>query len=379
MVRFKCIVMKIPLLPILLMIVLFSGANFYVIYRLWQMMPATIIGRALLLIAGIVVCAAPFLAIILGDRFPLEITSLLYKAGTSWLVVFLYLLMFFVLLDLFRLTHLWAIDKYVFGNWTSFGILVVAITTVMSVGYVRYTHKAKVELSIDIDKPIRSGNPLKIVAISDLHLGYSIGRNEFERWVKLINRENPDIVLIAGDITDNSVRPLYEERMEEVFGQIRSKYGIYTIPGNHEYIADAKKAFSFYEKAGLTLLRDSVVLVDNSFYVVGRDDRSNPNRQPLDQLMAGLDRSKPIILLDHQPYNLEEAEQNGIDLQLSGHTHEGQIWPVSLITKSLFELPHGYIQKGNTHIYVSSGIGIWGGKFRIGTQSEYVVIDMKTK
>ncbi len=371
--------MKIHLIPVLLVIMLFLGANGYVIYRLWQMMPATIIGRSLLVLAGITVSIAPFLAMIFGDRFPMDVTSFLYKAGTSWMVVFVYLLMFFLLLDLFRLTHIWSIDKYVFGNWISLGMLVMGVLALMTVGYVRYTHKDVVELTLEVNKPIPSGNPLKIVAISDLHLGYSIGREELERWVKLINKENPDIVLIAGDITDNNVYPLYAQQVEEVFGRIRSKYGIYTVPGNHEYIAGIEQSIPFLEKAGLTVLRDSVALVDNSFYIVGRDDRSNPSRRSLDDLTAGLDPSKPIILLDHQPYALEEAERNGIDLQLSGHTHEGQIWPASLITRHLFELSHGYMQKGNTHIYVSSGIGIWGGKFRIGTQSELVVIRLQTK
>ncbi len=371
--------MKMSLIPIIGIIALFLGINSYVIYRISNLMPPTIIGRVLLVVAGIGVSVAPFLAMGLGDRFPSDLTGLMYKIGTSWLILFFYLLLYFLLLDLLRLTHLVPVDKYLFGNWMSFGIHTIAATVLLTIGYVRYTHKAKVELTVPVDKPIRSGNPLKIVAVSDLHLGYGIGRSELERWVKMINRENPDIVLIAGDITDNNVRPLYEQQLDEVFHQIRTKYGIYTIPGNHEYIAGINQAIPFLQKAGMTVLRDSVALVDNSFYIIGRDDRSNTSRKSLAELTAGFDTSKPIILLDHQPYALEEAEQNGIDLQLSGHTHEGQIWPVSLLTHKLFEQPHGYLQKGKTHIYVSSGLGIWGGKFRIGTQSEYVVIDLTNK
>ncbi len=371
--------MKIPLLPVILMSVLFLGINSYVIYRVSNLLPPTVVGRVLLLIIGIGVSIAPFLAMGLGERFPSDISSLMYKIGTSWLILFFYLLLYFLLIDLLRLTHLIPVDKYLFGNWMSFGIHTIAAAVLLTIGYVRYTHKAKVELSIPVEKTIPSGNPLKIVAVSDLHLGYGIRRDELERWVKLINRENPDIVLIAGDITDNKVEPLYEQQMEEVFRYIRAKYGIYTIPGNHEYIAGIDRSLAFLRKAGLTVLRDSVALVDDSFYVVGRDDRSNPNRKSLQELTAALDTTRPILLLDHQPYALEEAERQGIDFQFSGHTHEGQIWPVSLLTRKLFEQPHGYLQKGKTHIYVSSGLGIWGGKFRIGTQSEYVVIEMTTK
>jgi predicted MPP superfamily phosphohydrolase len=137
------------------------------------------------------------------------------------------------------------------------------------------------------------------------------------------------------------------------------------------------KCADFFQKAGIKLLRDSVALVDSTFYIVGRDDKTNPNRKPVKELLAGIDHSKPIILLDHQPYNLQESVDNRIDLQFSGHTHEGQIWPFSLITKAIYENSHGFIKKGETNIYVSSGIGIWGGKFRIGTQSEFVVFNIK--
>jgi len=145
--------------------------------------------------------------------------------------------------------------------------------------------------------------------------------------------------------------------------------------GNHEY--RDTRSVDFIRDANIHLLRDSVALIDNRFYVVGREDKSNTERKPLEELTAGLDPLKPIILLDHQPNQLEEAEKNNICLQLSGHTHHGQIWPLSLITQLIFEKAHGYLKKGNSHFYVTSGIGIYGGKFRIGTQSEYVVINLK--
>jgi predicted MPP superfamily phosphohydrolase len=94
-------------------------------------------------------------------------------------------------------------------------------------------------------------------------------------------------------------------------------------------------------------------------------------------LLQGVDASKPMIVIDHQPYHLEETEQNGIDLHVSGHTHNGQLPPVSWIAQRMYEVAYGYLRKGNSHIYVTSGIGIWGGKFRIGTRSEYVVINLK--
>jgi predicted MPP superfamily phosphohydrolase len=148
--------------------------------------------------------------------------------------------------------------------------------------------------------------------------------------------------------------------------------------GNHDYFGGLKNSLKFLDEAGIHVLRDSAVLIDSAFYIVGRDDRSNRQRKPIAALVDSLDKSKPIILLDHQPYNLEEAEAYGIDLQISGHTHQGQVWPISVITNMIYEDDHGFLKKGNANIYVSSGIGIWGGKFRIGTQSEYVVIDLSS-
>lgn len=113
--------------------------------------------------------------------------------------------------------------------------------------------------------------------------------------------------------------------------------------------------------------------------MIGRDDRSNTARRSLQELMANVDKNKPIILLDHQPYKLTESETAGVDLQFSGHTHRGQVWPMSLVTDYIYEQSHGYRQWGNSHIYVSSGLSLWGPPFRIGTESEMVVLQLSTK
>lgn len=111
--------------------------------------------------------------------------------------------------------------------------------------------------------------------------------------------------------------------------------------------------------------------------MVGRDDRSNHQRKKLTEIVSGLDHKKPIILLDHQPFHLKEAEENGVDLQISGHTHNGQFFPGQFFVKRMYDLGYGYMKKGKTHYYVSSGLGLWGPQFRIGTQSEIVVINLK--
>lgn len=370
----------------IIVFIVYLLANYYVFRHIWIAMPPNTIGKITLISFAVIAISSFFISFIIGDSLPVVLTSFFYKVGTAWFFILLYFFMVMAVKDLFglsnKLLHFMpsdAITRYTRDNWVGLGLMIGFITLLMVCGYLKYQWKVRVDLPIQIYKTFGdtiSPKSLRIVAISDLHLGYGIGEKEFEGWVNTINAENPDIVLIAGDIIDNSVRPLNEGRFAEVFHKINAPMGIYACPGNHEYISGMQESLDFMKKAGVNLLCDSVAEVDSCFYIVGRDDRSNPSRRSLKSLVDSLDKTKPIILLDHQPYNLEEAEVNGVDLQISGHTHQGQVWPISMITNKLYERDHGFIKKGNANIYVSSGIGIWGGKFRIGTQSEYVVIDV---
>ncbi|MDR1729447.1 MAG: metallophosphoesterase [Prevotellaceae bacterium] len=363
----------------LLMLIITLSANFYVFYRLWHIVPAGSIVRPLLVVFGIVMVCTFFTGMLGRGFLPVPVTSLAYKTGTSWFFICLYFLMLFLLIDLLRLTHLVQLDKFIFGNWVTFGAVTGIIAIVMIGGYFNYRHKERVELAVTVNKNTDWKKPLKIVALSDLHLGFTIGKKELEQWIELVNKENPDIVLLAGDVIDNNLEPLIEQDMTASFRKINSKYGVYTALGNHEYIAGVSESLVFFRQAGITVLKDSAVLVNDEFYLVGREDKRIQNRKTLEELTGSLDHSKPIILLDHQPFHLEEAEKNKIDLQISGHTHRGQVLPISWITDHIYEQSHGYLKKGNSHIYVSSGMGIWGGKFRIGTQSEYVVIYLSSE
>ncbi len=347
------------------------GANIYVFWRLWHMVPQGSVVRWAVLAFGVAAVSSMFVARLVGGM-PEGLVGLMDNIGTSWFFFTIYFLMLFLAADILRLCGV-PLGRYMFGSWAGFFFSVGLVTAVMVAGNICYYQKKRVELNLTVDKPVPSGG-IKIVAVSDLHLGYTIGKKELDKWIGLINAEAPDIVLIAGDVTDKRARQLTEDGIAPEFHKIRSKYGVYAVLGNHEYINNVNESVAFLREAGMTVLRDSTALADSLFYVVGRDDRQNRRRQPLDSLIADLDRRLPVILLDHQPYNLEQAEQNGVDLQISGHTHRGQVWPVSWITDAMYERSHGYLRKGTTHIYVSSGIGIWGGKYRIGTRSEYIVI-----
>jgi len=301
--------------------------------------------------------------------------------GHSSLVIFLYLIISFFLVDIIRFVnhfaHFAPEGMWVFRKWALL-VSTCIIAIVMIVGNHKFNHPTVVNLELSVnDKPLQN-KELRIVAASDIHLGVSIDKKRLKKYIKLINEQQPDIVLLVGDIFDNSPAPVVKQRMNEDLKKITASMGVYAIPGNHEYISrDVNGIVEYLRSGNICVLRDSVALIDGSFYIVGRDDRMNHNRKSLSQLTDGIDRSKPIIMLDHQPYHLEEAEENGIDLQISGHTHAGQFFPISLIVRKMYENSHGYSSRGNTHYYVSSGLGLWGPQYRIGTQSELVVIRLK--
>jgi hypothetical protein len=186
--------------------------------------------------------------------------------------------------------------------------------------------------------------------------------------------------LFAGDVFDEDIAPVVNNGLGRYFGKIESRLGVFAIPGNHEYFGGIEPKLAYLRKHGVIVLRDSTVLIDNSFYVVGRDDRQSnyttgKQRKSISELIENVDKSKPIILLDHQPFKLNESAENGIDLQISGHTHHGQLWPFNYITDAIYELSSGYKKIGNTHFIVSNGYGTWGPPLRLGNRPEILVID----
>jgi predicted MPP superfamily phosphohydrolase len=181
---------------------------------------------------------------------------------------------------------------------------------------------------------------------------------------------------------NGNLNPVIRGRINENLLEIEAPFGVYAVPGNHEYIGgDATKTAEFYKSSNIKYLKDEISEIDNLLILIGRDDRSNRRRLSLETLCGQVKNEKnlPLILLDHQPFQLDEAVKNNITLMLSGHTHDGQVFPISLIVSSMYEIASGYKKKENTHFYVSSGLGIWGPPFRIGTQSEIAVITMKFK
>ena len=358
--------MRAGFLAIFALVLALAG---YVCWHLWRISPS----GWKLVVTGLFVLwmATMFAGFAYTERVPVRVATVLYEVGNTWMIAFLYLLLVFLLADIASLCHF--LPKALLKDSPA-GLLgaVGLVALILTLGAIHYPHKYREELTLETDKPLEQ--PLTIVLASDLHIGYHNRKAELARWVDLINAEKPDLVLIGGDIIDRSLRPVTEGRCEEEFRRIEAP--VWTVLGNHETYAGLPQAEQFFQAAGIRVLKDSVAHF-KGVDVIGRKDRSTPGRAALRDLADG--REGFTLVLDHQPSHLEEAEAAGIDFQFSGHTHRGQVWPVSWATDLMFEKSWGHYRKGGTRYYISSGLGLWGAKIRVGTRSEYLVLKLKGK
>ncbi len=312
-------------------------------------------------------------------------------AGALWLAFFLYALMLLLLVDIFRLFNRrfsW-FPRLKSGNspklplYTCLSIASLSVLICLG-GWINATTPTVRELELTVQAKVKKPETITVAALSDLHLGRMVSAKRLDQLVDLIIPHKPDIVLFAGDVIDDHVA-LDEEAMKQSIERLQAPLGVWGIPGNHEYISGPiDDSLRILNDMGIKVLRDKWAAPKNKLLLVGRDDIT---RQRLDKTeRIGLDailsdvsskkRQLPMILLDHQPYNLEEAEQAGALLQLSGHTHNGQLWPINYIVASLFDVPYGHQQYGDTHYWVSVGAGTWGPPVRTSARPEVVIIKL---
>lgn len=371
---------------IISVLLIFLATNYYVALRLYQLIPDNSFIRIAFIVIFAICAGSLFLFFPLYKNLSFTLGALLYRIGTAWLIAFGYFLLLFIITDLLKVSNniFHFMDKSLVyslthHNYTSFFSVIGVVFILLFIGNINYHKKRRVHFEIETSKLTTNKDRLRILGISDLHLGYTIGAKELTKWVQIINDENPDIVVIGGDLIDNNAKIIFEMGLDRILRNIHAPLGVYACLGNHEYISGKTESIRFHEASNILVLKDTIYNVSENITLIGRDDLSNKNRKPLNAIINEVDKNHFKLLLDHQPSNLEEAEKEKIDLQFSGHTHNGQVFPFSLIAESMFENPHGMIRKGLTWVYVSSGLGIWGGKFRIGTQSEYAVFDLIPK
>lgn len=310
------------------------------------------------------------------------LTSVVSIVSSVWLAVFLYALLSVLLIDIIRLINHFIpfVSSTIFTPQRLFVAVAVLAFSMVAVGIFNAANPRVKEMDIVVKKSNTEASSLKIAMVSDIHMGFIIGNKHVARMVNTINEQNPDLVLLAGDLVDHNPKPVLAA-VGQHFAQLKAPMGVFAVTGNHEYIGgEANTVVDYLSQYGVQYLLDECVQVAG-VQIAGRVDRQNDRlsgnpRQELDSLLCGVDNEKAIILIDHQPVEYKEAQRLGVDLMLSGHTHYGQLWPFKAITRKVYDLDGDLMQRGMSQFYVSPGYGTWGPPVRLGNRPEVAIINV---
>ena len=368
---------------------LYAVLNYYIFIRGWQALEGFPHLRILYLIIFLILSLSYIVAKFLVSYLPLYFYNIVLWIGSFWFALMLYFFLFIVLLDFIRLLN-WRLDffpinikeHYLLTKQIAAIIILFVVIVIIIFGFINTRIIRTKTLNIEISRKGCKLDRLNAVLVSDIHLSPMDGESFLSNIVTRINSLEPDIIFFAGDIVDDKPSVLNGNNIGSSFLKLKSKYGIYSSTGNHEFITGIKETEKYIENFDLNLLRDSSIRIDDGFIVAARDDRSKRSftgeeRFPLEKIINETDRRYPIILMDHTPFGLDEAERNGVDLQLSGHVHNGQLFPLNFITNMIYEKGWGYLKKGKTQFYISCGVGTWGPPVRTGSYPEIVNLKIK--
>jgi uncharacterized protein len=359
-------------------------ANYYIFLKGYKTL-STGNSRFLYTIIYILLASAFIAGKILERNHSSVLTDILNIVGGFWMAFMLYGIMTLFLSDItslfLRLTGLLSKDSLLnFKRWAF--IISIAFSAVMIIyGFFNAIKPVVKKYNIVIHKQAGDLKSYKIAAVSDIHLGSIIRKRSMKKLSLMLKDINPDVVLLLGDIVDGEIGPVLRGDLLNYFTNPKSKDGLFAITGNHEYIGGAETTIPYIEKHGIRILKDEMVILGGGIQLIGRIDRdgamfNRKQRMSIPDLIKQADISKPIILLDHQPMKLEESARAGVDLELSGHTHNGQMWPLNYITGMIYELSYGYKKIDRSQFIVSSGFGLWGPRVRSGSRSEVLEINI---
>jgi len=365
---------------------IYSLANIYIFYKGYNSIPALKDYKLLYSITFFLLTIIFIAAKILESKHSSLISDIFNILGGFWLAFMLYAFLFFLLSDiiLVALKIPGIIDDkniLLFRKWSFITTLCLSSLLIIG-GFINAIRPVIKEYNISINKSAGEIQSFRIAAVSDIHLGSTIRKRSIIKLSVMLRDINPDVVLLLGDIVDGEIGPVLRGDLLKYFTCPSCNDGLYAITGNHEFIGGGNKTIPYIESKGIRILKDETVTLKGGIQLIGRIDRDSfrfygKERLPLGELMKQADTSRPIILLDHQPFKLDESAKYGVDLQLSGHTHNGQMWPLNYITSKIYELSYGYLRKGNSHFIVSSGYGLWGPRVRSGSRSEVLLINIK--
>lgn len=266
------------------------------------------------------------------------------------------------------------------------GIIVVVLSVCAVVFGVFNAYDIEIKnYDVSIEKGKSGLERLNVVMFSDTHIGTTVREDEIDEIVEKVNGLEPDIIYLCGDIFDEGTSESLKEYAKNAFSKLKSKYGAFYITGNHEYFSgESDDTIECIKNSGITVLDDKFELIDNNFYIVGRIDdavfrEKGTRRKELSEIIDGIDKEMPIMLLDHRPIGIMESKENGVDLQFSGHTHAGQVFPINFLSSISNDLNYGYLKDENYNLIVTSGCGTWGVPIRIGSDTEIVNVRVEFK
>ncbi len=369
----------------LIVFAIYFGANSYLFYKGYNVFPKG--KQATIYTISFIILVSLFIAGKILERSHSGLLSdILNVAGGFWLAYMFYAFLLYLVSDigLFagRISGLFAeTDIQDIKKWRFIIVNFLTVTTLVA-GFINAMIPKITSYEVSIPKTVPGREQMTIAAVSDIHLGSTIRRRSMRKLQETIGSLKPDMVLFLGDLVDGEIGPVLRGDLLSAFTCPPCREGVYAITGNHEYIGGIDKTAPYIRSKGIALLEDEVVKTVSGVTIIGRRDRdsfrfSGKHRASLKELLNQADTASPLILLDHQPLNPDEAASNDIDLQLSGHTHNGQMWPLSLLVKSIYKIPYGIERIKNTTFIVSSGYGLWGPRVRIGSRSEIVFITLK--
>jgi predicted MPP superfamily phosphohydrolase len=311
------------------------------------------------------------------------VTDVLNVAGGLWLAFMLYGILLFLVSDIImaalKLAGAGAGPVSAYRKW-AFVAVTGASFMLIAAGVINALVPVVKRYGIAIDKPA-AAESLRIAAVSDIHLGSIIRERSLRRLSSMLAAEKPDLILLLGDIVDGQIAPVLRGDLLRHFTPPECRYGVFAVAGNHEYIGGGMQTIPYIESRGIRILKDEVVALSCGIQLIGRIDRDagmfyGRPRAALKKLMAQADTSMPVIVLDHQPSSIDEAAGNRVDLQLSGHTHHGQMWPLNGITRMIYRVSRGYLKEGAFNVIVSSGYGLWGAPVRLGSRPEVLIVNV---
>jgi uncharacterized protein len=309
------------------------------------------------------------------------IVSNFVMIGNYLLTFYLYLFLFVLVFDIFLIINrLFKVVPPALRESTRFkkislsAILFFSMAVVIA-GAINFSTIRTTEYCIEIPGRSSKISRLKVAFVADFHIKERTNINLVKRFVKEMEIIQPDLLLYGGDIVEGNRQDNNMIEFEKLLNLIEPKYGVYTVLGNHEFYAGQDKG-SFFDKAGIKVLCDTIVLVDNSINLGGRYDSHFRTRKSIEELMQSSIDTLPVIIIDHRPTEIDRVSKTRIDIQLSGHTHNGQLFPVNLIIRSLYQITWGHKKIGNTHFFVTSGIQLWGPPVRTAGKAEIMVIDI---